>query len=51
MSLRKLMIERIRYALTETDLVAEFGVDFQDLDALPDEDFLELYDTMFTFQV
>ena len=50
MKLREMMIERIRFALTEVDLIAEFGVDFQDLDVLPVEDFLDLYDTMFTFQ-
>jgi hypothetical protein len=50
MKLRDLMIERIRFALTESDLIAEFGVNFEDLEVLPVEDFLDLYDTMFTFQ-
>jgi hypothetical protein len=50
MKLRDLMIERIRFCLTESDLQAEFGVSYQDLDVLPVEEFLDLYDTMFTFQ-
>lgn len=50
MTLRELMIERIRFCLTEADLKEDFGVTFEDLDVLPVEEFLDLYDAMFTFQ-
>lgn len=50
MTLRELMIERIRYALTETDLKEDFGHTFEDLELLPVEAFLDLYDSLFTFQ-
>jgi hypothetical protein len=50
MKLRDLMIERILFVMDEETLVDEFGVNAEDLTVLPVEDFLDLYDSIFSFQ-
>lgn len=50
MTLRELMTERIRYALTGAELESNFDISFEELANLSDEDFLELFEEMFTFQ-
>lgn len=50
MKLRELMTERIRYALSEQDLEEGFDISFNEIEGLDDEDFLELFEEIFTFQ-
>lgn len=50
MSLRELMTERIRYSLTEEELGYNFDISFEEVANLSDEDFLELFEEIFTFQ-
>ena len=50
MTLRELMIERIYFAVTEETLQEEFHTSEEELKTMSDEDFLDLYDELFTFQ-
>lgn len=50
MSLRELMTERMRYSLSDGDIQSEFDISFEEVAKLSDEDFLELFEEMFTFQ-
>lgn len=50
MTLRELMIERIFFALPEEDLQKEFFASEEELKTMSDEDFLDMYEEMFTFQ-
>ena len=50
MSLRELMMQRILYALTGADLESNFDISYVEVTNLSDEDFLELFEEIFTFQ-
>jgi hypothetical protein len=44
------MIERILSVITDEILLDDFGYKTDDLELLPVEPFLDLYDSIFTFQ-
>jgi DNA-binding FrmR family transcriptional regulator len=50
MTLRELMMQRIHYCLSEGDLQSEFDISYEEVAKLSDEDFLELFEEIFTFQ-
>jgi hypothetical protein len=50
MTLRELMMKRIHYCLSEGDLQSEFDISYEEVAKLSDEDFLELFEEIFTFQ-
>lgn len=50
MSLRELMMQRILYALTGAELESNFDISYVEVANLSDEDFLELFEEIFTFQ-
>ncbi len=47
MSLRKLLIERIMFILTEQELAARYCATESDLETMADTDLLELYEDCF----
>ena len=49
-SLRELMIQRIYRNITEEILQEEFDTCREELDSMPDEEFLDIYDELFSFQ-
>ena len=50
MNLRELMIERILSVIDEETLLHDFGYKADDLELIYVECFLDLYDSIFTFQ-
>ena len=49
MTLRELMIERIYMALSEEEVQELHLADEEDLKTISDEDFLEIYEEIFTY--
>lgn len=50
MSLRELMMQRILYAVPGEELESNFDISYVEVTNLSDEDFLELFEEIFTFQ-
>lgn len=50
MSLRELMMQRILYAVPGEELENNFDISYVEVTNLSDEDFLELFEEIFTFQ-